>query len=140
MRGIQWFPSFLLKDTDEEFTKYEANLPCKIISYRRTKGMGDGVSHPVFITEHYGANCFYHTVETNRSSTITGVSEKILELARKQRMNTDVRRNIFCVIMTSEVHLILVYFHLEIKTLTCWNAFMVLAAYSIYIADFKLCL
>nr|KAF6469999.1 nucleolar protein with MIF4G domain 1 [Molossus molossus] len=30
------------------------------------------------------------------------VSAKILELARKQRMNTDVRRNIFCTIMTSE--------------------------------------
>ncbi|MBN3275297.1 NOM1 protein, partial [Polyodon spathula] len=30
------------------------------------------------------------------------VSAKILELARKQRMNTDIRRNIFCVLMTSE--------------------------------------
>nr|XP_036855260.1 nucleolar MIF4G domain-containing protein 1 isoform X4 [Manis javanica] len=30
------------------------------------------------------------------------VSTKILELARKQRMNTDIRRNIFCTIMTSE--------------------------------------
>ncbi|XP_064131204.1 nucleolar MIF4G domain-containing protein 1 [Loxodonta africana] len=30
------------------------------------------------------------------------VSSKILDLARKQRMNTDVRRNIFCAIMTSE--------------------------------------
>ncbi|ELW69799.1 Nucleolar MIF4G domain-containing protein 1 [Tupaia chinensis] len=30
------------------------------------------------------------------------VSSKILELARRQRMNTDVRRNIFCTIMTSE--------------------------------------
>ncbi|KFO37302.1 Nucleolar MIF4G domain-containing protein 1 [Fukomys damarensis] len=30
------------------------------------------------------------------------VSAKILELARKQRMNTDVRRNIFCTVMTSE--------------------------------------
>lgn len=27
----------------------------------------------------------------------------VLELARKQRMNTDVRKNIFCVLMTSEV-------------------------------------
>ncbi|XP_066441831.1 nucleolar MIF4G domain-containing protein 1 [Eleutherodactylus coqui] len=33
------------------------------------------------------------------------VSAKILELARKQRMNTDIRRNIFCVIMTSEDYL-----------------------------------
>ncbi|XP_027625863.1 nucleolar MIF4G domain-containing protein 1 [Tupaia chinensis] len=32
----------------------------------------------------------------------TQVSSKILELARRQRMNTDVRRNIFCTIMTSE--------------------------------------
>ncbi|XP_042331771.1 nucleolar MIF4G domain-containing protein 1 [Sceloporus undulatus] len=30
------------------------------------------------------------------------VSSKILELARKQRMNTDIRRNIFCILMTSE--------------------------------------
>ncbi|KAF4020505.1 hypothetical protein G4228_011852 [Cervus hanglu yarkandensis] len=30
------------------------------------------------------------------------VSSKILELARKQRMNTDIRRNIFCTVMTSE--------------------------------------
>ncbi|KAM6214457.1 nucleolar MIF4G domain-containing protein 1 [Rhynchocyon petersi] len=30
------------------------------------------------------------------------VSSKILDLARKQRMNTDIRRNIFCTIMTSE--------------------------------------
>ncbi|NP_001038297.3 nucleolar MIF4G domain-containing protein 1 isoform 2 [Danio rerio] len=29
-------------------------------------------------------------------------SAKMLELARKQRMNTDVRRNIFCVLMSSE--------------------------------------
>ncbi|XP_062377551.1 nucleolar MIF4G domain-containing protein 1 [Sardina pilchardus] len=32
-------------------------------------------------------------------------STKVLELARKQRMNTDIRRNIFCVIMTSEDYL-----------------------------------
>lgn len=32
-------------------------------------------------------------------------SEKILELARKQRMNTDVRRDIFCVLMTAEDYL-----------------------------------
>ncbi|XP_077158919.1 nucleolar MIF4G domain-containing protein 1 [Paroedura picta] len=30
------------------------------------------------------------------------VSSKILELARKQRMNTDIRRSIFCILMTSE--------------------------------------
>ncbi|KAJ8279842.1 hypothetical protein COCON_G00069080 [Conger conger] len=32
-------------------------------------------------------------------------SAKVMELARKQRMNTDVRRNIFCVLMTSEDYL-----------------------------------
>ncbi|EFN71840.1 Nucleolar MIF4G domain-containing protein 1 [Camponotus floridanus] len=32
-------------------------------------------------------------------------SEKILELARKQRMNTDIRRDIFCVLMTAEDYL-----------------------------------
>lgn len=32
-------------------------------------------------------------------------SANVLELARKQRMNTDVRRNIFCVLMTSEDYL-----------------------------------
>ncbi|MEQ2170953.1 hypothetical protein GOODEAATRI_005712 [Goodea atripinnis] len=32
-------------------------------------------------------------------------SHKVLELARKQRMNTEVRRNIFCVLMTSEDYL-----------------------------------
>ncbi|XP_034495988.1 LOW QUALITY PROTEIN: nucleolar MIF4G domain-containing protein 1 [Ailuropoda melanoleuca] len=38
-------------------------------------------------------------LEKQPSRTVSG---KILELARKQRMNTDVRRNIFCTIMTSE--------------------------------------
>lgn len=32
-------------------------------------------------------------------------SAKVLELARKQRMNTEVRTNIFCVVMTSEDYL-----------------------------------
>ncbi|XP_041040921.1 nucleolar MIF4G domain-containing protein 1 [Carcharodon carcharias] len=32
-------------------------------------------------------------------------SGKIMELARKQRMNTDIRKNIFCVMMTSEDYL-----------------------------------
>uniref|UniRef100_T1JAJ7 MI domain-containing protein n=1 Tax=Strigamia maritima TaxID=126957 RepID=T1JAJ7_STRMM len=30
------------------------------------------------------------------------INEKILALAKKQRMNTDIRRNIFCIIMTAE--------------------------------------
>lgn len=32
-------------------------------------------------------------------------STKILELAHKQRMNTDIRKNIFCVLMSSEDYL-----------------------------------
>lgn len=32
-------------------------------------------------------------------------SQQLLELARKQRMNTDDRRNIFCIIMSAEVGL-----------------------------------
>ncbi|XP_029313183.1 LOW QUALITY PROTEIN: nucleolar MIF4G domain-containing protein 1 [Cottoperca gobio] len=40
---------------------------------------------------------------TSTQSTAEGkFSAKVLDLARKQRMNTEVRRNIFCVIMTSE--------------------------------------
>lgn len=34
-------------------------------------------------------------------------SEQILELAKKQRMNTDDRRNVFCVLMTAEVSFVL---------------------------------
>ena len=36
------------------------------------------------------------------SAVVTEVSDKLLEIARKQRMNTDIRRNIFCILMTSE--------------------------------------
>ncbi|XP_072268700.1 nucleolar MIF4G domain-containing protein 1 [Pyxicephalus adspersus] len=39
------------------------------------------------------------------AQSIGKVSAKIMDLARKQRMNTDIRRNIFCVIMTSEDYL-----------------------------------
>ncbi|XP_069552385.1 nucleolar MIF4G domain-containing protein 1 [Brachyistius frenatus] len=43
---------------------------------------------------------------TEKQSTAEGqFSAKVLEMARKQRMNTDVRRNIFCVLMTSEDYL-----------------------------------
>ncbi|KAM9827609.1 nucleolar MIF4G domain-containing protein 1 [Neosynchiropus ocellatus] len=42
----------------------------------------------------------------SKESSVEGqFSNKVLELARKQRMNTDVRRNIFCVLMTSEDYL-----------------------------------
>ncbi|XP_038654310.1 nucleolar MIF4G domain-containing protein 1 isoform X2 [Scyliorhinus canicula] len=43
---------------------------------------------------------------TKKQQNIVGeVSGKIMELARKQRMNTDIRKNIFCVMMTSEDYL-----------------------------------
>uniref|UniRef100_A0A3B4FFC2 Nucleolar MIF4G domain-containing protein 1 n=1 Tax=Pundamilia nyererei TaxID=303518 RepID=A0A3B4FFC2_9CICH len=42
---------------------------------------------------------------TKQTSAQGQVDAKVLELARKQRMNTDVRRNIFCVLMTSEDYL-----------------------------------
>uniref|UniRef100_A0A8C3GF55 Nucleolar MIF4G domain-containing protein 1 n=1 Tax=Cairina moschata TaxID=8855 RepID=A0A8C3GF55_CAIMO len=40
--------------------------------------------------------------KTQQKLHIGKVSSKIIELARKQRMNTDIRRSIFCVLMTSE--------------------------------------
>ncbi|NWW48587.1 NOM1 protein, partial [Pedionomus torquatus] len=40
--------------------------------------------------------------KTQQKLHVGKVSSKIMELARKQRMNTDVRRSIFCVLMTSE--------------------------------------
>ncbi|XP_051559599.1 nucleolar MIF4G domain-containing protein 1 [Myxocyprinus asiaticus] len=39
---------------------------------------------------------------TNQPTKGEQYSAKMLELARKQRMNTDIRRNIFCVLMSSE--------------------------------------
>ena len=42
-------------------------------------------------------------VPTTAGPMLEGVSAKILQLAQKQRMNTDIRRNIFCVMITSEV-------------------------------------
>ena len=32
-------------------------------------------------------------------------SQKLLDLAKKQRMNTDVRRNVFCILMSAEDYL-----------------------------------
>ncbi|GAB0184955.1 nucleolar MIF4G domain-containing protein 1 [Grus japonensis] len=40
--------------------------------------------------------------KTQQKLRVGKVSSKIMELARKQRMNTDIRRSIFCVLMTSE--------------------------------------
>ncbi|XP_011868347.1 PREDICTED: nucleolar MIF4G domain-containing protein 1 [Vollenhovia emeryi] len=44
-------------------------------------------------------------LEKNSGDKGQKYSEDILELARKQRMNTDVRRDIFCVLMTAEDYL-----------------------------------
>ncbi|XP_036138480.1 nucleolar MIF4G domain-containing protein 1 homolog isoform X2 [Monomorium pharaonis] len=44
-------------------------------------------------------------LEKNSEDKKKTYSEDILELARKQRMNTDVRRDIFCVLMTAEDYL-----------------------------------
>ncbi|XP_010366460.1 nucleolar MIF4G domain-containing protein 1 [Rhinopithecus roxellana] len=50
-----------------------------------------------------GAPMIDNSHHTHLQKQLAGtVSSKILELARKQRMNTDIRRNIFCTIMTSE--------------------------------------
>ncbi|XP_061121257.1 nucleolar MIF4G domain-containing protein 1 [Syngnathus typhle] len=43
--------------------------------------------------------------QANKSGGEGQFTAKVLELARKQRMNTEVRRNIFCVLMTSEDYL-----------------------------------
>lgn len=40
---------------------------------------------------------------TNDVSETVSFDSKILALARKNRMNTDTRRNIFCILMTAEV-------------------------------------
>ncbi|XP_069715406.1 nucleolar MIF4G domain-containing protein 1 [Phaenicophaeus curvirostris] len=40
--------------------------------------------------------------KTQQKLRVGKVSSKIMELARKQRMNTDIRRSIFCVLMTCE--------------------------------------
>ncbi|KAG2458550.1 NOM1 protein, partial [Polypterus senegalus] len=41
-------------------------------------------------------------IKDKEIKSVGKASAKILDLARKQRMNTDIRRNIFCVLMTSE--------------------------------------
>lgn len=40
-------------------------------------------------------------------------SEQLLELARKQRMNTDERRNVFCILMSAEVSVWKSFFYLS---------------------------
>ncbi|KAK9883543.1 hypothetical protein WA026_001718 [Henosepilachna vigintioctopunctata] len=43
--------------------------------------------------------------ETLKKPKSDSFSQKLLELARKQRMNTDTRRNIFCILMSAEDYL-----------------------------------
>ncbi|KAM4706133.1 nucleolar MIF4G domain-containing protein 1 [Rhinophrynus dorsalis] len=52
-----------------------------------------------------GAPMIDSSTAQSQSLPVGKVSAKIMDLARKQRMNTDVRRNIFCVLMTSEDYL-----------------------------------
>ncbi|KYO46932.1 nucleolar MIF4G domain-containing protein 1 [Alligator mississippiensis] len=49
-----------------------------------------------------GAPMIDNANKTQQQLPVGKVSSKILELARKQRMNTDIRKNIFCVLMTGE--------------------------------------
>lgn len=51
-----------------------------------------------------GTNTTDNSIETNKSSKLN-FGKKILELAKKQRMNTDTRRNIFCILITAEDYL-----------------------------------
>lgn len=44
-----------------------------------------------------------HSQDQTNVVQTTQFSKSLLELARKQRMNTDTRRNIFCILMTAEV-------------------------------------
>ncbi|XP_069770849.1 nucleolar MIF4G domain-containing protein 1 [Narcine bancroftii] len=53
-----------------------------------------------------GAPMIGHTETKPQQDVVVGeLSGKIMELAGKQRMNTDIRKNIFCVVMTSEDYL-----------------------------------
>ncbi|NXJ75509.1 NOM1 protein, partial [Trogon melanurus] len=53
-----------------------------------------------------GAPMINDTNDKSRQKLQIGkMSSKIMELARKMRMNTDIRRSIFCVLMTSEDYL-----------------------------------
>ncbi|XP_023568507.1 nucleolar MIF4G domain-containing protein 1, partial [Octodon degus] len=49
-----------------------------------------------------GAPMIDNSHRTMPQKPLGTVSAKMLELARKQRMNTDIRRNIFCTVMSSE--------------------------------------
>lgn len=46
--------------------------------------------------------------ETNKniSQKKNVYDKKLLEMAKKYRMNTDTRKNIFCILFTAEVHIV----------------------------------
>ncbi|KAL3273446.1 hypothetical protein HHI36_014890 [Cryptolaemus montrouzieri] len=52
----------------------------------------------------WNGNVTENKIKTNEESSLS-FSQKLLKLAAKQRMNTDTRRNIFCVIMSAEDYL-----------------------------------
>jgi hypothetical protein len=70
-------------------------------------------------------------VEEQRSvgSVLGDVSAEILELARKQRMNTEVRKNIFCVLMMCEVGAIILHLISNLKIGFCRITQMRLKSY-----------
>lgn len=47
-----------------------------------------------------------HENKSVRMSSAQMENSKLLELARKQHMNTDVRKNVFLIMMTSEVRML----------------------------------
>lgn len=53
--------------------------------------------------EYLNALCWCIHVALPSGSSGSQQSHHLIELARKQRMNTDVRKSVFCVIMSSEV-------------------------------------
>ena len=55
---------------------------------------------------------------TSISSPLVGSESWVLDLARRQRMTTDVRKNVFSVIMTSEVSLLRTHAHTHTHTHT----------------------
>ena len=65
------------------------------------------ISSKIICVPHF---IFIESLQSD-STGISGieVSSKLQQLARKQRMNTDLRRNIFYIIMTSEVSLYTAY-------------------------------
>ncbi|KAJ8911639.1 hypothetical protein NQ315_005984 [Exocentrus adspersus] len=53
----------------------------------------------------WAGNFSENTEKVEKTGTTGDFSEKLLALAQKQRMNTDTRRNIFCILMSAEDYL-----------------------------------